>query len=108
MTLGAQQAGIEVVACVENDPKPAETYRHNTKDVVVYPDDVTTWNTFPTAQSGEVKILFGGPPCQGFSTSNQRTRRLSNENNWLFAEFCRVAEKWQPDWIVCCDSYPRQ
>jgi DNA (cytosine-5)-methyltransferase 1 len=100
MTLGAQAAGIDVAACVENDPNPAETYSHNIKDVTLYPHDVTTWNAFPTTRPGEVKILFGGPPCQGFSTSNQRTRKLTNDNNWLFAEFFRVAEEWRPDWIV--------
>jgi predicted RNA methylase len=28
MTLGAQAVGIEVVACVENDPNPVATYSH--------------------------------------------------------------------------------
>ena len=39
-------------------------------------------------------------PCQGFSTSNQRTRSSQNKNNWLFKEFVRVAKTVKPDWIV--------
>jgi hypothetical protein len=35
-------------------------------------------------------ILFGGPPCQGFSTSNQRTRNSDNPSNWLFREYMRL------------------
>jgi len=45
-------------------------------------------------------ILFGGPPCQGFSTSNQRTRNKENQNNWLFLEFFRISDIVKPDWIV--------
>lgn len=50
--------------------------------------------------NGETKILFGGPPCQGFSTSNQRTRTSENPQNWLFLEFIRIAKIWNPEWIV--------
>ncbi len=45
-------------------------------------------------------ILFGGPPVQGFSTSNQRTRSNVNKDNWMFREFMRLAKSWRPDWIV--------
>jgi DNA (cytosine-5)-methyltransferase 1 len=100
MTLGAQTAGIDVVACVENDPNPVATYSHNIKNVTVYAQDIKTWNAFPQTSRGDVKVLFGGPPCQGFSTSNQQTRKLTNDKNWLFAEFLRVAAEWGPDWIV--------
>jgi DNA (cytosine-5)-methyltransferase 1 len=34
------------------------------------------------------------------STSNQRTRKVTNDNNWLFAEFLRVADEWQPNWVI--------
>ena len=36
-------------------------------------------------------LLFGGAPCQGFSTSNQKTRTKDNPSNWLFQEFVRLA-----------------
>jgi hypothetical protein len=45
-------------------------------------------------------IVFGGPPCQGFSYSNLRTRSADNPENWLFMEFVRVVQVWQPDWVV--------
>jgi DNA (cytosine-5)-methyltransferase 1 len=100
MTLGAQAAGIEVAACVENDSNPIATYRHNIKDVTVYHQEIKGWKSFPVTGRKDIKLLFGGPPCQGFSTSNQQTRKLTHDSNWLFAEFLRVAAEWQPDWIV--------
>jgi DNA (cytosine-5)-methyltransferase 1 len=45
-------------------------------------------------------VVFGGPPCQGFSTSNQRTRNEKNAGNWLFAEFFRIVEAIGPQWVV--------
>ena len=45
-------------------------------------------------------VVFGGPPCQGFSYSNTRTREADNESNWLFEEFVRVVKIWQPDFVV--------
>jgi DNA (cytosine-5)-methyltransferase 1 len=46
------------------------------------------------------KIIFGGPPCQGFSTSNQKNRDMDNPNNWLYKEYVRLVSEVRPDWIV--------
>lgn len=45
-------------------------------------------------------VLFGGPPCQGFSYSNPRHRKRSNPKNWLYEEFLRIAGILHPNWIV--------
>ncbi len=100
MTLGAKLAGVTVLAAVENDPHAIATYGANHKGVKLWDGDVQDWYDFPEASAEDVKILFGGAPCQGFSTSNQRTRNSANENNWLFTEFLRVAEEWEPEWLV--------
>jgi len=100
MTLGAKLAGITVRAAVENDPHAVATYAANHKDVKLWNKDVRDWDNFPRTAADDVTILFGGAPCQGFSTSNQRTRNAANENNWLFTEFLRVAEEWEPEWLV--------
>jgi DNA (cytosine-5)-methyltransferase 1 len=100
MTLGAKLAGITVLQSVEIDPHAVETYRHNHPEVEVFDKDIRQYSCLPEAGTNDVRILFGGAPCQGFSTSNQRTRSASNRNNWLFSEFLRVADLWEPDWIV--------
>jgi DNA (cytosine-5)-methyltransferase 1 len=100
MTLGARLAGIKVVESVENDMHAVETYRHNNPGVKVFDKDIRQYARFPETNANDVRVLFGGSPCQGFSTSNQRTRTASNRNNWLFSEFLRVADLWKPDWIV--------
>lgn len=100
MTLGAKSQGIDVRVAVERDPFAVATYRRNNTEVDVFCGDVRHFTKFPRPKRGEAKILFGGPPCQGFSTSNQRTRSATNPTNWLFREFLRVAHQWEPTWIV--------
>lgn len=43
---------------------------------------------------------MGGPPCQGFSLSNTRTRNMENKNNFLFLEFVRLVKEIKPTWFV--------
>ena len=100
MTLGAKQAGVEVLYAVERCPVAAGTYQKNFPEIPVFVGDIRKLQAVPPPLKDRQTIVFGGPPCQGFSTSNQRTRSLSNPANWMFAEFIRVAQMWNPDWIV--------
>lgn len=102
MSLGARQAGIDVQVVVEADKHAAATYLRNHRPRFgVFADDIRKFNKIDIERkAGEQIVLFGGPPCQGFSTSNQKTRTSQNETNWLFLEFLRVANEYKPDWIV--------
>lgn len=100
MSLGATMAGIDIKIAVEADPYAALTYAHNHKGVHLFADDIRKFRKIDLPKNQEQLVVFGGPPCQGFSTSNQRTRTADNPNNWLFKEFIRVAKMYMPDWIV--------
>lgn len=99
LSIGAQLAGIRITYAVENNKAAAATYRHNHPDTTVMEKDVRDLVHLPTKR-GAPLVLFGGPPCQGFSTSNQRTRTIANPQNWLFSEFFRLARQMRPDLIV--------
>lgn len=100
MSLGAQQAGIDLIYAVEKCPYAAATYRLNFPNVPVHVGDIREVKELPEKPKGAQTMIFGGPPCQGFSTSNQRTRNGQNPNNWLFLEFLRLVTLWEPDWVV--------
>ncbi|OQW71221.1 MAG: DNA (cytosine-5-)-methyltransferase [Proteobacteria bacterium ST_bin11] len=102
MSLGARMAGIDVQLVVEADKYAADTYLHNHEPKHgIFVDDIRKFIPFNLKNSGkEGLVVFGGPPCQGFSTSNQRTRTSKNDNNWLFKEFVRVVKAYKPDWFV--------
>jgi DNA (cytosine-5)-methyltransferase 1 len=100
MSIGAEWAGLEVVLAIENDKHAAETYRSNHPSTTVLEDDIRNISPVEQVGGGELFVLFGGPPCQGFSTSNTKTRTLSNENNSLYEEFVRFVLTLRPKWFV--------
>jgi len=100
MSLGAQWAGIEVKVAVEADQFAVETFAANHPEIDVVGARIETVRSIDVERAGRPLVLFGGPPCQGFSTSNQRTRSSSNPNNWLFRHYLRLVRKLMPEWVV--------
>jgi DNA (cytosine-5)-methyltransferase 1 len=102
MSIGAATAGIAVKVAVEIDKYAAITYKANHPKTHFFNEDIrkVKINGHCQATKGDVKVLFGGPPCQGFSTSNQKTRNKENETNWLFKEYLRITREQQPDWVI--------
>lgn len=49
-------------------------------------------------EPGEVDCVFGGPPCQGFSTLGKRD--VMDPRNSLVFEFCRLALEIRPEAII--------
>lgn len=101
LSLGAEMAGFEVRYAVEKDKSAAMTYRRNHFGTLVLEDDIHNINPWEHLQPNEhVTIVFGGPPCQGFSFSNTMSRNMDNPNNSLFEEFLRFVNEIQPDWFL--------
>lgn len=100
MSQGATMAGVNTIIAIEADKFAAQTYAHNHSSTRVITSDIRSIDDSTFTRNGNQKILFGGPPCQGFSTSNQKTRNSLNLNNWLFLEFLRVTKACKPEWII--------
>lgn len=101
MAVGAKLAGVQVRVAVELDPHAADTYSYNHPETTVVQGDIQHISNIRfRVNPGEKLVLFGGPPCQGFSTSNQRTRTADNANNWLFKEFCKLIKALKPEFVV--------
>jgi DNA (cytosine-5)-methyltransferase 1 len=100
MATGAVMAGIDVRLAIESDPYAAQTYLANHKTTTVVVDDIQNISEFKLERNGQKVVLFGGPPCQGYSYSNRKTRSSKNPNNWLFKEFIRSIKLVNPDWVV--------
>jgi len=100
MSLGACLAGLKIKVAVEMDSYAANTYIHNHAKVKLLAKDIRKVSSTDIKPPRGQFAVFGGPPCKGFSTSNQRTRSIDNPNNWLFKEFLRIVAATNPDWIV--------
>lgn len=96
MSIGATMAGIKIDLAIENNHHAAATFRHNHPDAKVICDDISKVKT----KIHEPFVIFGGPPCQGFSVSNTKTRNTENNNNSLFEEFIRLVKECNPKWFV--------
>lgn len=100
MSLGAIAAGVDVQYVIDNDKHAAATYCLNHKPSLGFVNNDISLVEPPEINKNRPLIVFGGPPCQGFSTSNQRTRNASNSGNWLFKQFIRFVEFYKPEWVV--------
>lgn len=99
LSLGAENAGIKIAMAIEKDPIAVKTYIKNHPHANVVCQDIREIN--PLDQIVKYPfIIFGGPPCQGFSTSNRKTRNLLNSNNHLFKEFVRFVDVLRPQWFL--------
>lgn len=97
MSLGAIMAGIDIAIAIENNQSAALTFKKNHPNTKVICEDIRNVGV----QDLEYPfVIFGGPPCQGFSTSNTKTRTSDNSNNSLFYEFIRLVNELKPKWFV--------
>lgn len=107
LSLGLKEAGFVVTAAVEIDRKAQETYRLNHPKVRLYSQDIRELDPADVLREanmkpGELDLLAGCPPCQGFSrlrTKNQRTS-VKDERNNLVADFLRFVEVMKPKTIM--------
>lgn len=99
MSLGAEWAGINVSAAVEVDKYAAATFEANHPDCKVFVKDIRQIKSSSLVSSSPF-IVFGGPPCQGFSLSNTKTRTEANPNNSLFYEYLKIVDELRPEWVV--------
>ncbi|MGF7079060.1 DNA cytosine methyltransferase [Mucilaginibacter sp. UYCu711] len=99
LSLGAENAGIKIGLAIEKDPSAAKTFSTNHPGVKILCEDISDIN--PQTHITDIPfIIFGGPPCQGFSLSNTKTRTSENDNNKLFNEFVRFVKELQPEWFL--------
>lgn len=100
--MGFEQAGFDVVAAVEIDPIHALVHRFNFPACTVIPGSVVglAGDEIRSAAKieGPVDVVFGGPPCQGFSLMGQRA--LDDPRNSLVKEFVRIVAELDASYFV--------
>lgn len=99
LDLGMTKAGFDVKVCNEIDPVMVETIKLNTKIPVIGKDinDVPSEEllTVGGLKKGEVDLIFGGPPCQAFSTAGAR-RALGDVRGNVILSFLRIVRDIRP------------
>ena len=107
LSQGLREAGFKVVGAIECDPLAVETYRANHKNVKVAAKkiqdvDPADYRRRLKLAKGELDLLAGCPPCQGFSsmtTLNGKFPKVDERNELVF-EFVRFVHEFMPRAIM--------
>ncbi len=97
---GMELAGVEVKVAVEWDKYSCETYRANFPRTPLFEGDVHDFLTGTGAKHRKeyglsaIDIVFGGPPCQGYSQIGPRD--LTDDRNELYLQYARVVATLKP------------
>ena len=106
LSWGLAKQGYRVVAGVDNWPIALETFKRNHRRARAIEADLATLDPSALAQSlklkpGELDVLVGGPPCQGFSKNVPASRRfLEDDKNVLIRSFLRFIEHLRPKVVL--------
>ena len=88
LSLGFRQTGrMNIVAAAEINPNARKTYKRNFHVKQLYTDVCTIDYAELKASVGQIDMVIGGPPCQGFSNANRQRTSLINMNNRLVKEY---------------------
>jgi len=101
-SLGYQWAGYKELLAIDFDKNAVETFKLNF-DCPIWERDLKTVSAeeilnFCDIKKGDLDVLDGSPPCQGFSTAGKR--KVNDIRNDLFQEFVRLIDGLQPKVFV--------
>lgn len=103
LTEGLKQAGFTVVGAIEISPLAVATYAANHPEVTVKKADIGTVEPAALMEElgvgvGDIDLLCGCPPCQGFSRIRTKNgaKRNRDARNGLSSEMLRFAEALLP------------
>lgn len=99
LALGFRAAGFDVVLASDLSEPCARTHARNMPEVPFMLADIGAISGRDILRRcglrrGELDVLIGGPPCQGFSILGQRM--LDDPRNGLFGNFIRLAGELRP------------
>lgn len=101
LSLGFTQTGkfdIKVVA--EKNPYARATYIRNHGDIE-WVEDVCNIDYKDIKQRyGQIDVVIGGPPCQGFSNANRQKNHVISVNNRLVKEYVKAIRELKPKVFV--------
>lgn len=105
LSLGLEEAGLLVKWACESDEDAAKTYAaaHPRSKVFAEDANITLQRCMQKERGaphvGDVDLLVGGPPCQGFSGYN-RYRSINDPRNSLLETYLAFVEVLRPRYLL--------
>lgn len=102
-SLGYKWAGFRELLAIDFDDNAVETFKLNFPEVHCWKRDIKTVTgkeilEFCKLKPGQLDVLDGSPPCQGFSTAGKR--QVLDPRNDLFREYVRLIKELRPKVFV--------
>ena len=101
LSLGFMQTKkFDIKAAFEFNPAMQETYKKNHPGVAVFGDVRDANYTQIREEYGDIDVVIGGPPCQGFSNANRQKSHAISQNNSLVKQYIRAILELKPKAFV--------
>jgi len=100
---GLMKVGFDPIFAVEIDKHACQTYRANHPNTDLFSGNIANLPNRGLLKRlglgrGELELLVGGPPCQGFSTVGKKD--ASDPRNRLFEEYFRIVAALRPSFVI--------
>lgn len=103
LTVGLRRAGFTVVGAIDVEHLAVHAYRANHPETAVWQGDIRRLDPAEMRRllglrRGELDLLAGCPPCQGFSTMRtlNGSHRIADKRNALVMQMARYADEFRP------------
>lgn len=101
---GFRQAGYQVLAGNDMFEAAGQTFAATHREATFLPGPIENYSATDFLKAaglnaGELSVLVGGPPCQGFSVYNHQ-RGLHDKRSSLYEEYLRIVEGLNPEWVI--------
>ncbi len=103
MSLGFKQAGFRVAGAFDHEQRHVTTYKQNFPSASAHTVDLADMSgddlrSICHDADDEIDLVFGGPPCQGFSLGGKRS--LDDDRNLMIYRFARLVRELEPKYFV--------
>lgn len=97
LSLGFMQTGkYDIKVAFEREPYMQQTYQLNHPNVELQGDVCDANYTDIKRKYGNIDVVIGGPPCQGFSNANRQKNHAISQNNMLVKQYIRAIRELTP------------
>lgn len=93
LTLGFKEAGIKTILAVEIDRYCAQSLRRHSPEIEVRAEDIRNFDF--KSLKGRIGLVYGGPPCQPFSSGGLRSAAHDKRN--MIPWFVQAIRDVQPE-----------
>lgn len=101
LSLGFQQTHkFDIKVAFEKNANAQKTYKRNHPATKMFDDVCEADYPSITEEFGQIDVVIGGPPCQGFSNANRQKNHAISQNNKLVKQYVRAILELKPKAFV--------